>query len=151
MSIRHALLVPALICAVATLSAQDPKAKAMATVKEAIAFGKKNGKEALLREVNTGSGRFHVKTGEELYVFIYDMQGLCMGMGYQTQAIGTNRWEIKDPDGKFIVREFVATVKAKGSGWVDYKFPNPKSNKVEQKTTYVEGMDGWVLGCGIYK
>jgi len=145
------ILLPALLCAVAALSAQDREAKAKATVKEAIAFGKANGKEALLKEVNNASGRFHVKTGEDLYVFVYDMQGLCLGMGYQTAAIGTNRWDLKDPDGKFILREFVSMVKAKGNGWVDYKFPNPKSNKIEQKTSYVEGLDGWVLGCGIYK
>lgn len=34
---------------------------------------------------------------------------------------------------------------------MDYKFPNPKTNKVDQRTTYVEGWDGWVLGCGVYK
>jgi signal transduction histidine kinase len=72
-------------------------------------------------------------------------------MGFQTAAIGTNRWNIKDPDGVMIIQEFVKTVKAKGSGWVDYKFPNPKTNKMDAKTSYVEGMDGWVIGCGIYK
>jgi len=72
-------------------------------------------------------------------------------MGYQTAAIGTNRWNLKDPDGKQLIPAFVDVVKTKGSGWVDYKFPNPKTNKVEQKTSYVEGLDGWILGCGIYK
>jgi signal transduction histidine kinase len=33
----------------------------------------------------------------------------------------------------------------------DYKYPNPKSNKVEARTSYVEYLDGWVVGCGIYK
>jgi signal transduction histidine kinase len=150
MNIRT-LLVPALLCAVAVLHAEDRREKAKAMVKEAIAYGKKNGKDALLKEVNNGSGRFHVKSGDDIYVFIYDMQGLCLGMGYQAQAVGTNRWTIKDPDGKFIVQEFAATVKAKGAGWVDYKFPNPKTNKVEEKTTYVEGLDGWIIGCGVYK
>jgi signal transduction histidine kinase len=147
----NTFLIPALICAVGTLSAQDQKAKAQAMVKEAIAFAKKNGKEALVKETNLATGRFHVQSGDTAYIFIYDMQGLCIGMGFQTQAIGTNRIDIKDPDGKFILREFIATVKAKGSGWVDYKFPNPKTNKIEQKTTYVEGLDGWVIGCGVYK
>lgn len=57
-----------------------------------------------------------MKIGDDLYVFICDMKGLCLGMGYQTQAIGTNRWDLKDPDGKLILQEFVRTVKAKGSG-----------------------------------
>ena len=145
------LLLPILICAVATLSAQESKAKTQALVKEAIALAKKSGKEALVKETNNASGRFHVQSGDTAYIFIYDMQGLCIGMGFQTKAIGTNRWDIKDPDGKFILREFVNMVKTKGSGWVDYKFPNPKTNKIEEKTTYVEGLDGWVIGAGAYK
>jgi cytochrome c len=151
MKSRHLLLIPTLVLATIALQAQDPKAKALATVKEAVAFCKKNGKDALLKEVNHASGRFHVKSGDDIYVFVYDMQGNCLGMGYQSQAVGTNRWDIKDPDGKYILREFVNMVKTKGNGWVDYKFPNPKTNKVEAKTTYVEGLDGWVLGCGVYK
>ena len=146
-AIRAAVAV--LMCLALPLAAQQEKAKAL--VKEAIAFSKKNGKDALVKETNQAAGRFHVQSGDELYIFIYDLQGLCIGMGYQSAAIGTNRWNIKDPDGKMILQEFVATVKAKGSGWVEYKFPNPKTNKIEQKTTYVEGLDGWVLGCGIYK
>lgn len=144
-------LIPVLVCATAAVSAQTPKAKAQTLVKEAIAFTKKNGKDAFLKEVNTAAGRYHVKSGEDLYIFVYDMEGLCLGMGFQTQAIGTNRWNLKDPDGKFILQEFVKMVKSNGSGWVDYKFPNPKTNKIEEKTTYVEGMDGWVVGCGVYK
>jgi signal transduction histidine kinase len=150
MSLRSILTITA-ICLAGTLQAQDQKPKALALVKEAVAFAKKNGKEALVKEVNQGSGRFHVKSGEDAYIFIYDMQGLCMAMGYQTQAVGTNRWTIKDPDGVFIVQEFIKVAKGKGSGWVDYKFPNPKSGKVEPKTTYVEALDGWVIGCGVYK
>ncbi len=41
--------------------------------------------------------------------------------------------------------------KTKGSGWVDCKYPNPKIHKIESKTTYVEGLDGWVIGYGAYK
>ena len=38
------------------------------------------------------TGKFHVQSGDAAYIFIYDMQGLCVAMGYQTQAVGTNRW-----------------------------------------------------------
>jgi signal transduction histidine kinase len=143
--------IPMILLLAGSLAAQDQQVKAKALVKDAIAFAKKNGKDAMLKEVNGAAGRYHVKSGDDIYVFVYDMQGLCLGMGFQTAAIGTNRWAIKDPDGKMILQEFVAMVKSKGSGWVDYKFPNPKTNKIEAKTTYVEGMDGWVIGCGVYK
>ena len=145
------LLITALICAAGTLQAQDRKAKALALVKEAVAFGKKNGKEALVKETNQGQGRFHVKTGDDLYVFIYDMAGVCQAIGFQSQMVGVNRWGVKDPDGKLFLQEMLSVAKTKGSGWVDYKYPNPKSGKIEDKTSYVENLDGWMVGCGIYK
>jgi len=148
---KRYILIPAMICIATSLQAQDQKAKAQALVKEAVAFGKKNGKEALLKETNQGQGRFHVKSGDELYVFIYDMAGVCQAIGYQSQMIGVNRWGLKDPDGKFFLQEMIALAKSKGSGWVDYKYPNPKNGKIEQKTSYVEALNDWMVGCGVYK
>lgn len=143
--------LPLLACLSVTLAAQDQKAQAQALVKEAVAFAKAQGKDALLKETNQGSGRFHVKSGEALYIFVYDLTGTCLAIGFQGNMVGVNRWNAKDPDGKFFLQEIIQTAKAKGSGWVDYKYPNPKSGKVEQKTSYVEFFDGLVVGCGIYK
>ncbi len=64
--------------------------------------------------------------------------------------VGVNRWGVKDPDGKYLLQEMINVAKTKGSGWVNYKYPNPKNGKIEGKTSYVEFMDGWVVGCGIY-
>ena len=150
MSLRSILTITT-ICLAGTLQAQDQKPKALALVKEAVAFAKKNGKEALLKETNQGQGRFHVKSGEDLYIFIYDMTGVCQAIGFQSQMVGVNRWGVKDPDGKLFLQEMLNLAKTKGSGWVDYKYPNPKSGKIVAKTSYVESLDGWMVGCGIYK
>ncbi len=150
MRVRNTLIA-AIICLSGTVQAQDQKAKAQSLVKEAVAFAKKNGKEALLKETNQGQGRFHVKGGEELYIFIYDTAGVCQAIGFQSQMVGVNRWGLKDPDGKFFLQDMINLAKTKGSGWVDYKYPNPKSGKIEGKTSYVEFLEGWVVGCGIYK
>jgi signal transduction histidine kinase len=150
---RHVrILVPALaICFASSLLAQDQKAKAQALVKEAIAFEKKSGREALLKETNQGSGRFHVKSGDDLYIFVYDLKGTCLAIGFQSQLVGVNRWAIKDPDGKYFLQDILRTGQEKGGGWVDYKYTNPKSGKIEAKTSFVESVDGMVVGCGIYK
>jgi len=145
------LVLPLLVCLAGSLAAQDQKAKAQALVKEAIAFERANGREALLRETNQGSGRFHVKGGDELYIFVYDLKGTCLAIGFQSQLVGVNRWNIKDPDGKPFLQEIIQTGQAKGGGWVDYKYPNPKTGKIEAKTSFVESVDGMVVGCGIYK
>jgi len=148
---HRSFLLPALFCLASALGAQEQPAKAKALVKEAVVFANKNGKEALLKETNGGQGRFHVKGGDQLYIFIYDMTGVCLGIGFQGNLVGVNRLQAKDPDGKYFLQEILQTAKAKGSGWVDYKYTNPTNMKIEQKTSYVEYLDGWVVGCGIYK
>lgn len=147
----RALLLPVLFCLAGALGAQDQQAKAKALVKEAVVYAQKNGKESLLKETNGGQGRFHVKGGDQLYIFIYDMSGVCLAIGFQGNLVGQNRLQAKDPDGKYFLQEILQTAKSKGSGWVDYKYTNPTNMKVEQKTSYVEYLDGWVVGCGIYK
>jgi len=34
---------------------------------------------------------------------------------------------------------------------VDYHFRNPKTGQVVPKSVYVEGVEGIILGCGIYR
>ncbi|HEX9009329.1 MAG TPA: cache domain-containing protein [Holophagaceae bacterium] len=145
------LVLPLLVCLAGSLAAQDQKAKAQALVKEAIAFERTNGREALLKETNQGTGRFHVKGGDDLYIFVYDLKGTCLAIGFQSQLVGVNRWNAKDPDGNLFIQEIIQKGQAKGGNWVDYKYTNPKNGKVEAKTSFVEAVDGMVVGCGIYK
>lgn len=141
----------ALACLVAYPQAPTP-AQAEAYVKKAVAFAKENGMDKLIQETNQASGRFHVASGGELYIFIYDMNGNCRAIGYNTGAfVGKNRLDVKDPDGKSFLKEMLAVAKGKGKGWVDYKYPNPMSNKIEAKTSYVEMCDGLLVGAGVYK
>jgi len=130
-------------------TADRPKAEAM--VKEGIAFLKANGKDAFIAEVQKGSGRFHVKTGSTLYLMVYDPKGITLAHGMTPGAVGTNRWGVKDPDGKMIVQELIQAGSRKGGGWVDYKWPNPTNGKIEDKTTFCLAEGGIVVGCGIYK
>ncbi len=59
--------------------------------------------------------------------------------------------QLQDVDKKFFVQEAVQLAKAKGSGWVDYKWTNPTTKKVEAKSTYVKKVDEIIFCCGIYK
>ncbi len=36
-------------------------------------------------------------------------------------------------------------------GWVDYKYPNPATNLLEQKTSYFGFHGSMLIGCGIDK
>lgn len=134
-------------------SAQAPTpAQAEKLVNAAVTYAKQNGMDKLIQQTNQADGRFHVGAGSQMYIFIYDLNGVCKGIGFNSSVLaGVNRIDLKDPDGKFIIREFIATAKGKGKGWVDYKYPNPQTNKIEQKTSYVVLHEGFVIGAGIYK
>ena len=54
-------------------------------------------------------------------------------------------------DGIYFMKKFIETAKTQGSGWVDYKWVNPVTKKIESKSTYIQKMDNYFLGCGIYK
>ena len=64
--------------------------------------------------------------------------------------VGQCRIDLKDPDGKMILREFIALAQSKGSGWVEYKYPNPANGLVERKISYIALYDKLIFGCGIY-
>jgi signal transduction histidine kinase len=127
------------------------KAKAIQLVKDAAAYGQANGKDKLFKEVSMVTGKFHVASEQELYILIYDLNGVCTAHGFRPNQIGTNRFEVKDKDGKAFIQEFIKIAKEKGKGWVDYKFENPATKKLEPKSTYVELWNNHVIGCGIYK
>jgi cytochrome c len=66
--------------------------------------------------------------------------------------IGKNLIDIKDQDGNYLIREMIDLVKGPGSGWVDYKWPTPQTNKIEDKSSYVEKLgDKYFVGVGIYR
>ena len=64
--------------------------------------------------------------------------------------MGLNRFDAKDPDGKFYVREMIANAKTKGKGWTEYKYPDPKTGKVELKSTFVMLHEDMVICAGAY-
>jgi len=148
LNVLAALLLPGVLA-----WSQSPEpAKAEKLVKAAVAFAKANGMNRLIMETNQGDGRFHVGSGSQLYIFIYDQAGVCQAIGFNTTAlVGKNRIGLQDSTGKFFLKEINNTAKTKGSGWVDYKYPNPQTNAVEDKTSYVELCGDMVVGAGIYK
>jgi cytochrome c len=124
------------------------KSEAEAMVKEAISFVKANGKDAALAEFVNPAGKFVKK---DLYIFVYDMQGKILAHGQNPESAGKVMLNAKDPNGKEYVKERIEIAKTKGNGWQDYKYKNPVSKNVEQKTAYIVKYDDMIIGCGAYK
>jgi signal transduction histidine kinase len=124
--------------------------EAVAMVKRVEAMFKKDGLAATLKAVSDRSdAEFHDR---DLYPFIYDMNGTCVAHGARPALIGKNLIDLKDQDGKYLIREMILIANRPGSGWIDYKWPHPLNNKIEDKASYVEkmGADHFV-GVGVYR
>jgi cytochrome c len=126
------------------------KDEAVAMVHRVEEMFDKDGVDATFKAVDDKSvTEFHDR---DLYPFIYDMSGRCVAHGARPALIGKNLLDLKDQDGKFLIREMIDLAKGPGSGWVDYKWPNPVTNKIEDKTSYIEKLgDGYFVGVGVYR
>jgi cytochrome c len=123
-------------------------AEAEAMVKKAVAEIKTNGKDKAFAEFDNPKGKF---VDRDLYITIYDMTGKCLAHGANPKMIGKDLIELRDPDGKFFIKDRIEIAKTKGGGWQDYKFNNPVTKKIEPKTMYFEKMGDIIVACGAYK
>ncbi len=123
-------------------------AEAEALVKKAVAFIREQGPGKAFEEINNKGGMF---TNRDLYVFVYDMNGKGVAHGQNLALIGKDLAGAKDPDGKLYVKERIEIAKTRGKGWQDYKFQNPKTKTIEDKTAYIERCDDLIVGAGAYK
>jgi len=109
-----------------------------------------NGKEKAFAAYQDKAGEF-VKG--ELYVFVYDFNGICLAHGSKPKLVGANRLDVEDVNGKKYIREMIEGAKTKVSGWVDYMFVNPETKAIEPKSSYYSrlGSNDMMVCCGIYK
>ncbi|HJV81493.1 cache domain-containing protein [Noviherbaspirillum sp.] len=144
------LLIAGFLSASACAAERGTAEEASALVKKAVAYLKANGKEKAFAAFNDPKGEF---VDRDLYIFVYDMQGtnLSIGNGNASKMVGKNLIDMRDADGKYIIRSFVEVLNAKGKGWVDYKWPNPMTKNVEAKSSYVEKVDNMIVGAGFFK
>ncbi len=124
--------------------------EAKALVEKAVGFVKTNGNEKAFAEFSNPKGKF---VDRDLYIWVADLKAnaKCLAHGANEKLIGKELIEFKDSDGKMFIQEIVSGAKSKGSGWVDYKWTNPVSKKIEPKSVYFQKLDNLVVACGCYK
>jgi hypothetical protein len=131
-----------------TLFAVDEKTQAKNMVDEASGYYLTHGKDKAFEEINNPHGKF-VKG--EFYVFAYNMEGIVVAHPKNPKLIGKNLLNVPDVDGKTFRQDIINIAKSKGSGWVDYKYKNPETQKIEEKTTFCKKTTDIVFCCGVYK
>jgi uncharacterized protein len=138
-------------------SVRPLRAEEYGTRAEAIAMSqrvqdmfKKDGAEATFRAIDNHAKGFWV---HDLFPYVHKIDGTqLVAAGFPASIRGKNLHDVKDQDGKYFVQEFmrVATTPPY-HGWVDYRFLNPKTNMVDDKSAYIARMGDYLVGVGIYK
>jgi methyl-accepting chemotaxis protein len=122
--------------------------EAVAMVKRAAELLRTSGRKEALAAFSRPDPQFR---NRDLYINAIDLQGNVLAHGDNAKLVGKNMLDVKDADGKLFIKQFVEAATTKGSGWIDYRWLNPVTGIIEEKTTYIENANGIVLGCGIYK
>lgn len=140
-------LVIGAVTALWTVRAATPE-EARAFSERAAAYIKEVGEERAFADFTRPDGGF---VQGELYVFCYDRDGINKAHGGNPLFVGKNLLHIKDPDGKEANFEIVKTGFEQERGWVDFKWPNPVTKKIQRKSAYVIRTNNVVCGVGYYR
>ncbi|MGD8778036.1 MAG: methyl-accepting chemotaxis protein [Ignavibacteria bacterium] len=86
------------------------------------------------------------------YFWINDMDVKMIMHPLKPEMDGTSVKNVKDPNGVYLFKESVDICRQNGSGFVEYSWEKPGTNKIVPKMSYVKLLDdwGWVIGSGIY-
>ncbi len=159
--LRYALpgVIALAMAASAAAAERSSKADAVALLHKAQAYLKEHGLERAAAEFNNADSPFNSKSDinkfGDLYLYSTDSKGFQLIHGKNARIRGTNKFDMRDQDGVYIIREFVKLCfeTKEGRGWLAYHWPNPLSKEVEAKLGYVERVPGMdlCLGTGIYQ
>ena len=122
--------------------------EAQAMAERAAAFLKENGREKALAEFSNSKGQF---IDRDLYITAYAAtDGIRLSHPYNRNMIGKSVATTTDIDGTPYGQQILTIGNSKGNGWVRYKFPDPLTKRVSEKSVYVLKVGDIILACGYY-
>lgn len=151
MNLKHAAIAVVLCLGttgVATADERGTADQAKALLDQAFAHYKAAGREKAVADFNNKDGAF-VKG--DLYLFCYNVDKTLTVHGVNAKLIGRTLGGMKDADGKDFTAEIFNGGMTKGSGAVDYRWSNPLTKKIEQKSSFYQKFGDEVCSVGFYK
>jgi two-component system, NtrC family, sensor kinase len=107
----------------------------------------KKAKLSILKKINS----FALNDSEN--IFIYDLNGLCL-IHPKKELIGTNRYSVKNEDGKYNVKDNIDFIKENKEGFVEYNSTVKlnESLKSNYKISFLKLNEnwGWMIGSSFY-
>jgi TRAP-type uncharacterized transport system substrate-binding protein len=124
--------------------------EALAMVKRVQEKFKKDGPDATFRAINNKAPGF---ADRDLYPFVTELAtGLCVANGVTPAVTGKILIDLKDQDGRFIIQEFIKIASTQpGHGWIDYRWLNPVTKTIEDKSGYIARLGNYFVGVGVYR
>ena len=146
--LQRALCAATLLACAGGAAAQHTAADASAMVRKAVAYMKKNGKDKLLAEASNPKGAF---VDQDLYLSVYTLDGKVVAHGTNPKLIGVDVSQLRDANDRYFIKDILSAARTAGAGWVDYKWVDPASKALRDKSVYLEKADDLVLAAGFYK
>jgi cytochrome c len=145
---RVAMIVLGMIAMSGVVNAGTAE-QAQALAERAVAHIHEVGREQAFADFSRPDGGF---VDGELYVFCQDVSGVVVAHGGNPKLVGRNMADVRGPDGRLANVEINHLGLTQGSGWLEFRWPNPVTKRIELKAAYVLKVDDHtVCGSGYYK
>jgi cytochrome c len=137
------------VLAIGTSANAGTAAEAQALAERAVAHIHDVGRQQAFADFSRPDGGF---VDGELYVFCQDASGVVVAHGGNPKLVGRNMADVRGPDGRLANVEINHLGLTQGSGWLEFRWPNPVTKRIELKAAYVLKVDDHtVCGSGYYK
>jgi len=93
-----------------------------------------------------------IRFGPDGYIFIYTDDGVNIMHPIKSSLEGKNLINLKDPNGKPVIKELIKASKSSTNPFVKYLWYQPSTKKIVPKLGYARNVTGWnwMVGSGIY-
>lgn len=105
-------------------------------------------KEVAFGIMSYPAGRFVLG---DLYLYAVDAKGRLVAHGERVAAIGSNVWDRRDDNGKYLNQEIIKRLQEPGSEgiWIDYVSKNAPKKAYARKVVDTDGQE-YFIACGYY-
>jgi len=93
-----------------------------------------------------------IKFGTDSYIFVVSYDGTVLMNSSQRHLIGTNIWNLEDPNGIKVVQEERKAVDNPEGEFIYYVWNKPSTSIPSPKVSFMKGVKDWqwMIGAGIY-
>ncbi len=133
------------LCGYALAGGMATPEEAKVMSEKAIAAVNSMGKDKAFITFASADGGFQKK---DLYVFCMDMQGVMLSHAKKPNLVGKNLMDF-NKYGDELFKDMIKVAQNDKQGWVNYKWPYPGSEEVNEKASYIMANQKGEFFCGV--